>query len=113
MPTVEAVVAYVFSSYQQQQQQTPPSSPEETRAHIDQIPRIIADLKHELGLDITDEQVEEFVGTLPTDGEGCVSLGVFKSAFFQSPDNSPDRAQSGFVSAQMSAARSPHSRHNR
>lgn len=49
---------------------------------IDLLPNLIIDLKAELQLDFTDDQMQDFVNSMETDQNGNVNLEEFKISFF-------------------------------
>ena len=49
---------------------------------IDTLPSLIIDLKAELQLDFTDDQMQDFVNSMETDQNGMVNLEDFKMSFF-------------------------------
>lgn len=50
---------------------------------INNLPNLIMDLKSELGLDFTDDQMEDFVNSMQTDAKGNIDLDEFRVSFFQ------------------------------
>ncbi len=50
---------------------------------IDVLPQLILDLKEQLGLAFTEDQMQDFVAQMPTTPDGFVDLEEFRVAFFQ------------------------------
>ncbi len=72
--STEAIIYQLFSQYDTQG---------DGRIDKNELPALIADLKASLGLDVTDEQLAEFVSTLDANDDGTVDLVEFKQFFFQ------------------------------
>lgn len=70
----EAIVANLFTQYDVNGS---------GRLERSELPALIADLKVSLGLDISEEQMQEIVGLLDTDKDGTISLAEFRQLFFQ------------------------------
>lgn len=54
------------------------------RLERSELPALIADLKASMGLDISDEQMHEFMNLLDADEDGTIDLNEFRQLFFQS-----------------------------
>jgi len=74
----DAIVAQLFAEY---------DTNGNGRLDRSELPKLIADLKHSLGLDISDEQMHEFMSVLDADDDGTVDLAEFKQFFFQTDED--------------------------
>ena len=70
----EQIVSHLFAQYDQD------GSGRITRQEL---PLLIADLKASLGLDLSDEQAQEFVAMLDANDDGTIDLIEFRQLFFQ------------------------------
>lgn len=69
----DAIVAQLFAEY---------DTNGNGRLDRSELPKLISDLKATLGLDISDEQMQEFMSVLDTDDDGTIDLSEFKQFFF-------------------------------
>jgi Ca2+-binding EF-hand superfamily protein len=75
--STDAVVAQLFNAY---------DVSGDGRLDRTELPALIADLKASLGLDISDDQMQEFMNLLDADDNGTIDLVEFRQLFFQSED---------------------------